>query len=410
MTTTIGQLPEEEKQELERRWKVGTSPSQLDAEFGLAYGATGRYASKQRWQKDAAIWGHDVEVGRLNSRISHLTRLYNQAIKEKIAVDRIVEATVDAIKAAEPIKPLTLVDHTNTQEQRAVALVSDVHVGEVVLAKETNYLGEYNSDLFKQRLHIWTDKVVELVALRRQQSNVPNLSIFMLGDIVSGDIHDELSNTNDIAIVDQVILAAHSMSSAILTLCQHFEEIDISGVVGNHGRMNKKPYYKGKQRLNWDYLIYQIMAMMLAKQTSVSFHIPDSFWTIRDVLGTRFLLIHGDGGPSGFAGIPYYGVERVYLRLRDLVGREINFDRVVMGHYHDPIDTERWHINGSFKGADEYSIGRLYKGSRPSQTLMYVHPNHGVIGNERIYLDNRGDMRVQIEEGLWPTIHQELTL
>ena len=96
----------------------------------------------------------------------------------------------------------------------------------------------------------------------------------------------------------------------------------------------------------------------------------------------------------------------MYLKLRDLIGRTEVFDRVVMGHFHDPIDTERWHVNGSFKGGDEFSIGRLYVTNRPCQSMLYVHPTHGIVGSERIYLDEATDRVLRIAEGTWPRAAQ----
>ena len=427
---TFSQLPLISRESIQTEWSNGASGRTLDVQYGLTPNTVTKVAFRQRWVRardyptgrsplpiceppsppptesvsDDQAYKQAIEIERLSGRLNQMTRQYKQAVKEKVAIDRLIEVAKDAIIAADPVAPLPIELPKDNGlwieargEHRVVALVSDVHVGEVVSAKETNYLGRYDSEIFKERLNTWTTKVVELVNLRRQRLSVPNLSVFLLGDIVSGDIHEELSNTNDGSIVDQVVLAAQQMSSALLTLAPEFEHIEVAGVVGNHGRMRKKPYFKGKQPLNWDYLIYQIMQMSLSQQGNISFHIPESFFTIRDVLGTRFLLIHGDGNVS-WAGIPYYGVERSTLKLQDLVGRFEPFDRVVMGHFHDPVDTERWHINGSFKGADEFSISKLYKGARPSQTLLYVHPKHGVVGSERIYLDEPWEMRIRLDD------------
>ena len=182
---------------------------------------------------------------RLASQLRHVTRQYQQALKEKVAVDRLVEAAVDALQAAEPVRPLAITRSVESKSpHQVVALLSDVHVGEVVSASETNNLGEYNMEIFHRRLNLWTAKVLELVELRRQRLHVPRLSLFMLGDMVSGDIHDELTQTNDATVMEQVVQATQALSRAILTLSPHFETIEVAGVVGNHGRMARKPYYK----------------------------------------------------------------------------------------------------------------------------------------------------------------------
>ena len=83
-----------------------------------------------------------------------------------------------------------------------------------------------------------------------------------------------------------------------------------------------------------------------------------------------------------------------------LSGRIVAFDRACFGHFHTPIDQEHLHGNGCMKGGDEYAIGRLFVSGRPSQTMLYVHPKHGVVGTERIYLD-KNKHKVVIDNDLW---------
>ena len=400
MDTTFTELSEEEQTQVETEWKRGESGSSLDRKYGLKIGTVRSKAYRKGWVKDSVSWEEDLKTEKLKSKLRIVERKYKAAVKDVVAVDRFIDVAKDAIQAADPVVPMSLVKHSGSGEHRVVAMLSDLHVGEVVSAEETNNLSEYNLSIFVERIEKWTEKVIELVELRRARLNVPSLSIFMLGDIISGDIHEELQITNEGSVLDTVVFATRHLAASLLTLSKYFEEIEVSGVVGNHGRMKKKPYFKGKQRVSWDYLIYQMLALHLKDQKNIKWHIPASFWTVRDVLGMRFLLFHGDGIQST-QGLPYYGIERAYLRLRDLIGSDVPFDRAVMGHYHDPVDTERWHIGGNFKGGDEYSLGRLYKGCRPSQTLLYVHSEHGVVGTERIYLDNPSEHRLSISEDTW---------
>lgn len=392
--STYSNLTDEQQKTIETRWMSGDSAASLDREFGLTVGAVSKIAHRLSWKRDETLWKNDVEVERLKSQYSALNKKYSQAVKETVAVNRLVDTLRETVKAAPPVKALKIPKAKDGHSPHsAVALVSDVHVGEVVSATETNNLGSYNTEIFYSRLQRWTEALLELVEIRRHRLHIPTLNLFFLGDIVSGDIHDELSNTNDANIVEQTIIAAQGFSDALLAIAPYFEQIEISGVVGNHGRMARKPYFKERQTRSFDYLVYKMMEMTLAKQSNISFHIPESFWTIRDVLGTKFLLLHGDGNQS-WSGLPWYGIQRMTLKLMEMIGRDITFDRVVMGHFHDPVDTERWHINGSFKGGDEYSIGKLYTTGRPSQTLMYIHPINGVVGTERIYLDKPGDRKL----------------
>ena len=325
-------LSPDDRFQIEAEWKAGVSAPELDKRYDLTPGTVRKKASVKKWIKGdgSTTWETDVKFEKLQSKLKVLQRKYRAAVKDTAVLDRFLETARECIQAAEPIEPLYLPTDQSGGEHRVVALLSDVHVGEVVSAEETNNLSEYNYGIFVERMKIWTKKVVELVELRRTRLHVPNLSVFMLGDMVSGDIHEELKVTNEGSVLDTVVFATKHIAAALLELSRHFEEIEVSGVVGNHGRMSKKPYFKGKQRVSWDYLIYQMLALHLKDQKNIKWHIPASFWTIRNVLGMRFLLFHGDGIQST-QGLPYYGIERAYLRLRDLIGSDVPFDRAVMG-------------------------------------------------------------------------------
>ena len=360
-----------------------------------------RDARVSQVQKPAESFERDVQMERLRAQNKILGQKLKEAVKGTATVDRVMEVLKDTTIASEPVEVFSTAPLGLTGDKHAaVALLSDVHMGEVVEAGETNGLANYDMATCYERAQIWVEKVVGLTELRRSRMDIPDLHLFMLGDIISGDIHDELSNSNEVPVIVQTQEAARLFSSAALTLSQHYENVYISVVAGNHGRMKKKPYYKNKQIANWDVLVGQIMALRLKNQSNIHFHIPEAFWTIRDVLGTKFFLMHGDGVKS-WNSIPWYGVDRVTKSLLDMVGRDVMFDRVAMGHFHNPVDTESWHINGSFKGGDEYSIGAVYAAGRPSQTMLYVHPEMGVVSTERVYLDNGIKKRFETKEALW---------
>ena len=232
----IKELTEAEQQAISQAVQGGARLRDLDRQYDLSVGAISDWMYRRRRRgvqddlpvdlqaseevdqiSDPDQWAHDVALERAQGRVSQLQRLYNQALKEKAAVDRLVETMDNAVRAADPVEVRPIPQPAAGKgEHRMVALLSDVHVGEVVSSAETNNLGAYDLELFYQRLDTWTAKVLELVELRRQRLHVPELSLFMLGDMVSGDIHDELVRTNDVMIVDQVVLAAQRIASAVL--------------------------------------------------------------------------------------------------------------------------------------------------------------------------------------------------
>ena len=109
----------------------------------------------------------------------------------------------------------------------------------------------------------------------------------------------------------------------------------------------------------------------------------------------------------GFEDSRFHVIE---VHIRSLLHRLLyeqgkSFDRVILGHFHDPVDTERYIVNGSFMGCTEYSVSKLFAGGAPAQIMLYVHPEHGVVSSERIYLkpaDDRADLELpDVLQDVW---------
>ena len=101
---TYSNLTDEQKKIIEENWKSGATARVLDKEYGLTLGTISKTAHRLGWKKDEALWEQDVEVERLKSRYSMLNKKYGQAVKERVAVDRLVNTLREAVKAAPPVK------------------------------------------------------------------------------------------------------------------------------------------------------------------------------------------------------------------------------------------------------------------------------------------------------------------
>jgi len=189
-------------------------------------------------------------------------------------------------------------------------------------------------------------------------------------------------------------------------LAPHFTKITIPCVVGNHGRMTRKPPMKDKY-MDWDYMLYQWIAAFCNNQDNLKFHIPKSFLTTFKVHDKVVLITHGDcisGAGSSGAILNSITKLRSVVQFRKSLQREIEdaldgdleqeFDSVMIGHFHriDQLDigTGELHICGTMKGPDEFALQRLQAATKPKQLVTYWHPQYGYIGKDVIYL-NRYD-------------------
>ncbi len=344
----------------------------------------------------------DVRVAGLQAELEHYKQLYREAVKGRAAEEQFLEVLRNCVTALAPVPVRPLIANRGRKDDlhTACAILSDPHIGERVDLAQTGGLGAYNIEIFGRRLGLWAAKVLELVELRRTRLLVPDLRLLVAGDMVGGDLHEDLVRTNVVNNVDAAARGAYMLAQVTMQLAAHFDRVEVDCVIGNHGRLSPKVWHKDAYA-NWDYVLYQLWALLCQHQSNVRFNISRSIHMLTEVQKHVILLTHGAGIKS-WAGIPWYGIERAVLHLRELLDlKHERFDMVVLAHFHETVETERFIVNSSFKGLDEYSVNALRRGSRPSQVLFYMHPQYGNVGSERIYLqaaDTRPEL--QVPDGL----------
>ena len=207
------------------------------------------------------------------------------------------------------------------------------------------------------------------------------LYVFGLGDMLSGNIHAELEATNEIPLAEATVQLGIDGAEWLESLTERFREIEFHGVVGNHPRAHKKPWAKQGYD-NADWTAYHVMSQILKRDPKITFDIPKANQH-RVMVAERWpnLILHGDGIPSGHAGIPWAGVMKRVQALRNQyaeAGQPCEYFHC--GHFHtaNAVEQGRIIMNGSVKGVDEYSIKRFGGGQPPVQVLSTFHPTRGL--------------------------------
>lgn len=329
----------------------------------------------------------DKKIIRLEHDILDLRRSYKHVLENTANIDEVLASIELNLAEREPVPaPPKAVFAKGVTEEHAVLLLGDLHIGEYVDARQTGGIAVYNLDVAKRRLDYTVDTAIEI--LKKHLSGgyrYQKLYVFLLGDLISGEIHTELEISNEVGVTQQKLIALDYLEYNIAKLCQEFPEVHITSVVGNHGRKKKEYYFKEKAIENNDYLISKMLQKIFKQQKNLSWNIPESYWAIQQVHNRRFMIMHGDGVKS-WGGMPFYGLNREYGKWRPLAENTMGgFHDMIIGHFHTPnwftIQQDRLIINGCLKGGDEYSIGALSAASDPIQMLMSVHPKHGITWN-----------------------------
>lgn len=278
-----------------------------------------------------------------------------------------------------------------------VAFWSDFHWGEVVRKEETGGVNEFNRAIAKARLRKLVNTTIELAVHHMVKPNYPGIVLCLGGDFISGNIHDELRETNEGPVQQSVLEVQEHLIAAITQLADAFGSVFVPCVVGNHGRNTLKPRMKHRVYESYEWNIYcQLERWFKAKgDTRVQFSIPGETDAYFSVLGHRFLLTHGDTlGVKGGDGI--IGAIGPIVRGATKIGRSEaqigrDFDTLLMGHWHTYIprgDAAPVIVNGALKGYDEYARLMLrVPYSRPSQALFFVNAQYGITAQWSVYLE-----------------------
>jgi hypothetical protein len=258
-------------------------------------------------------------------------------------------------------------------------LICDTHYGAVQNKSEVEGFGEYSPEICENRSMSFIGKVLEWVKLHRASYLVDTAYVLVAGDLISGDIHQELQVTNAFPVPVQTVGAARLIAAQISELSRHFKKIVVHFVTeDNHGRLTKKPQAKEAGINSFNYLVGEIAKTMLSKHSNIEFNIYPQYEAVVNVSGRRYLLMHGHG-VMGWLGFPYYGVERKIAKeaVKRMNGPDVTrFHKVIMGHWHSPLAHPLYWIGGSVQGTDAYD----HKSGRhadPSQAAWFVHPRYG---------------------------------
>lgn len=258
--------------------------------------------------------------------------------------------------------------------------LSDLHWGEVVKPQEIGGVNEYNLKIANERLRRTVETTVHLCKTHMAKPNYPGIVVPLGGDIFSGDIHEELSDTNELPMMPTFLNAQAALMGALTTLADEFGKVFVPVIVGNHGRNTRKPRCKSAVHTNFDWLMGKQLEMGLKHDKRITFRVSESLDTQYRIYGTRYNLTHGDqfNGGSGIAGIlsPLMLGDHRKRKRQMAVGQP--YDYMMCGHWHSLFNGRGLIINGSLKGYDEYAYKMNFQFEEPGQALWITHPDHGV--------------------------------
>lgn len=267
---------------------------------------------------------------------------------------------------------------TRGKKNRAAGLltISDIHAGEVIHGQEIGEINSFDLDICRERLRRLFAAAIEILPRWGADCDLTGLYVALNGDLVSGDIHDELRRTNALTAMDQVWFVTDELAAGLAKLADKFGKVFVCVTPGNHGRSTLKTHMKGTASLSYDTMVGEALRRYFAHDKRVTIAVSPARDATYNIFGWAVLQTHNDaggGGGQGFAG-PMLPILRKGKSIEWMAAQSrVFYDIILTGHYHTSGNLGKILANGSVVGYGEFAQSIRASPEPPQQWLALVH-------------------------------------
>jgi hypothetical protein len=286
------------------------------------------------------------------------------------------------------------------QHATPIFVSSDLQAGEVVIPDAMHGFNAYDLAIAKMRFQFAAEEVVRKTYEDMPQYIYDGIAVPLNGDPVSGNIHEELQETNQGTVLETVLFAYEVHVAMFDLFLEAFPKVLGIATPSNHGRTHKKTPHKQQARNSYDWLIAKMLQDRYRNDERIQFIVSDASDAQFKVYDKTYSVEHGHavkGYGDGVAGImPAMARATLKRNGRDqLMGRPA--DHYIYSHYHQLTFGPTWTLNGSYVGYTEYPYDLALKPEGPQQGLLLAVPEHGVELRQPIRCEAPGERK------LWKT-------
>ena len=333
----------------------------------------------------------EIDVSLIKSDISQ-TKKIEELTKEKL----LLESKLDIVNALDPNRLTNLDSYTIKpnkslkEECTAFSQLGDVHIDEIVSANITNGLNEYNIQIGSDRIERYFIRLIYMIrTFRRSGITIKNLVLHLVGDFISGWIHDELIETNSISPIQACMIIEELLIKGIKTLSEtgDFEKIIIPCSLGNHARTTKKNHFKNTADTSYEWWIYHHLQQYFREHnySNIEFILSKSPYIYYKVYGKINRFSHGNH--FNYQG----GIGGIEVPMKKWTHREntvLPFDMAWIGHWHQYIVLNKVRGNGSVIGYNEMGRSYGFTPEPPQMQFQLLDKKRGYTWNCPIILND----------------------
>ena len=242
----------------------------------------------------------------------------------------------------------------DTSEATAFFIASDWHYEETVRSDTVSGLNKYNLRIAHQRIVNFFTHGLKLFNMTRRDVKIKNIVLALLGDFISGNIHEEFLENCSLRPIDAIWAVYEKIVSGIDFLLKNSDaKIIIPCVSGNHSRITKKVHYSTESGNSLEYFMYRSIAKRYEKSKRVKVIVSKGYHCYLDIYGKVIRFHHGHairyaGGVGGIT-IPANKAIAQWNKAR-------HADLDVFGHFHQLKNLGNWVCNGSLIGYNAFAL------------------------------------------------------
>jgi hypothetical protein len=295
--------------------------------------------------------------------------------------------------AMPPVKIRERERTSGIHEATAVALASDWHVEELVEPEKVAHRNRYDLSIAQASIRRFFDGVEYLVGYHRQGFTIRELVLWLGGDLITGYIHEELVETNELAPTETILLLRQLLTAGIQQLLrdEKLERIVIPCNYGNHGRTTPERRIQSGAENSFEWLLYHVLAEDFVNEPRVVFQVERSSHVYVDVFRFTVHFHHGDdvnyGGGVGGITIPL---------TKAIVGwNTVRFAHYhCIGHFHQRLQGRDWSANGSLIGYSPWAFRIKAHYEIPQQSFFLIDSRYGRCMETPIFVEDLREPRV----------------
>ena len=242
----------------------------------------------------------------------------------------------------------------NGSEATAFIIASDWHYEETVKSEVVSGLNKYNLNIAHQRITKFFQGGLRLYDLMRKDVKIKNIVLALLGDFITGNIHEEFLETCSLQPMDAIWEVYEEIVSGIDFLLKNSDaNLIIPCVSGNHPRITKQIHYSTESGNSIEYFMYRSIAKHYEGNKRVQVKVAKGYHCYLDIYGKVIRFHHGHairyGGGVGGITIPVNKAIAQWNKAR-------HADLDIFGHFHQLKDNGNWICNGSIIGYNAFAL------------------------------------------------------